>query len=453
MTITIIGTGYVGLTSAAILASAGYTVYALDIDEERLAIIRSGRSFFFEANLNPLIAAGIQAQTLIPTSSYKEAICQSDIIFSCVGTPDSPDGSSNLHYVFAAAEETAKQLNGRAAVYVQKSTVPVGTGQKIEQLFAKQHAAISYVSNPEFLREGTALLDSLWFDRVVVGSSNAAATDAVTALYKQVTAKREVIANIAGLSTPHNPAQGEYLTTSLNSAELIKVTANAFLATKITFANSIAKLADAAQADIKEVMRAVGADPRIGRSFLNAGRGYGGGCFPKDVSGLINSAADYGVDLPILHAVSTENESMPAYIIDKVTHIIGSLKGKRITVLGLAFKAGTSDVRKSPAIKIANLLADQSGAIVSVYDNIALEEQQTREDLHKDIKIITGDLTDAISKADAVFVATDWPEFTSHPASRYAKLMAGKVFVDCMNCFSPEAAKAAGLTYVGVGRS
>lgn len=453
MVITIIGAGYVGLTQATIFANAGFKVYALEVNQDRVDIIRSGRSFFYETNLDLLVENAIKSGSLIPTTSYEEALIDADVIFSCVGTPDNPDGSSNLTYVFDVVNKMIATVGDSSKILVQKSTVPVGTGEKIIKLLGDSGSNVSYVSNPEFLREGSALIDSLWFDRIVIGGNDKAARESVIDLYKHVTGQRNNIAARAGISTSgRDTKDGEYITTSVNSAELIKVTANAFLATKITFANSIAKLADATHADINEVMHAVGADPRIGRSFLNAGRGFGGGCFPKDVSGLISSGSEYGVEIDILHAVTQENESMPGYIVEKaIEHADGPLAGKNVTVLGLAYKAGTSDTRRSPSVKIANLLLERAGATVRVHDPIAMKDEQTMDVLADGITVVA-DLTEAIQDADAIFIATDWPEFTSLSASHYAELMSGTLFVDCMNSFSPEAIRAAGLTYVGVGR-
>lgn len=453
MVITIIGAGYVGLTQATIFANAGFKVYALELDQERVDIIKSGRSFFYEANLDPLVEKAVQSGSLIPTTSYEEALAEADIIFSCVGTPDNPDGSSNLTYVFDIVDKLIDTVGDSDKILVQKSTVPVGTGEKIIKKLHDRGSRVRYISNPEFLREGSALIDSLWFDRIVVGSNDKAAGRDVLDLYRQVSAQRGNIAARAGISIQGRSNQdGEYITTSVNSAELIKVTANAFLATKITFANSIAKLADASHADINEVMNAVGADPRIGRSFLNAGRGFGGGCFPKDVSGLISSGLEYGVEIDILHAVTDENDSMPGYIIEKATASAdGSLVGKKVTVLGLSYKAGTSDVRRSPSVIIANLLVERAGAIVRVHDPIAMQDPKTAEILVEEITVID-DLHEAVQDSDVLFIATDWPQFTSLPASDYAQMMSGKIFVDCMNCFSPDSIRAAGLTYVGVGR-
>lgn len=446
-TISIIGAGYVGLTTAALLAESGYNVYLVDINQERLSIIKSGRSFFFEEGLNPLIAHSIKNGVLHPTDSYENSIPKSDFVFSCVGTPDNPDGSSNLRYVFSAAEQASKLMKA-GGIYIQKSTVPVGTGAKIIEQCSLKAKKIAYISNPEFLREGTAIIDTLWFDRIVVGGDDKQAVEKVLNLYHTIEQNRDAIAARANIHAPNVSAGGIYISTNRDSAELIKVTANAFLALKISFANSIAKLADRTGADINEVMSAVGADRRIGRAFLNAGRGYGGGCFPKDVSGLISSANDHGVDMPIMVAATDVNESMPGYIAEKAQAALGTLRGKKVAVLGLAFKAGTSDTRRSPGVKIANIL-DKNGAKVRAFDPQA--NGDAKKDLRPDI-IICNSTETAIKDVDAVFVATEWPEFVALEPETLAKHMAGKVVVDGMNVFDKENFEKSGLVYIGVGR-
>lgn len=446
-TITVLGAGYVGLTSAALFAHAGYKVYLIEPNPERLSIIKKGRSFFYEEGLDPLIELAIQTKNLIPTNSYEKSIPESSVVFSCVGTPDNPDGSSNLTYVFDAAAQTMKYAKP-GLVYVQKSTVPVGTGRKIEAQFDENKKKIDYVSNPEFLREGTALYDTLFFDRVVVGGDDRESVDKVIDIYMELEQYRDHIAHIARIPTGSRGDQ--YIATTLNSAELIKVTSNAFLALKISFANSIAILADKAGADVVEVMDAVGADNRIGRAFLNAGRGYGGGCFPKDVSGLIASGLDYGVDLEIMQAAQAQNNKMPGYIIDRLQDTLGeSLKGKRIAVLGLAFKANTSDTRRSPGIAIANQLADY-GAIVAAYDPQGMHE--AKHDLTDEI-ILTESIDEAVTGADAVIIATEWKEFLDYPATDLAKHMKGTLVFDAVNQYSALTTRSAGLTYLGVGHT
>lgn len=443
-TIAVIGSGYVGVTTAAIAANSGYKVHLIDVNPARVDVLKTGKSFFYEEGIDNLLTEGIKSGNLLPSTDYSPGIAEAELIFSCVGTPDNPDGTSNLSYVFQAAKTAAETMKNDA-IYIQKSTVPVGTGRKVIKLLPD---SVRYVSNPEFLREGTAVFDTLFFDRIVVGSDDKNAAKTVAELYEAIQSKREETASLAAIDRPEKVSPEKYIVTNLESAELIKVTANAFLALKISFANSIAKLADEASADVIEVMDGVGADLRIGRAFLNAGRGYGGGCFPKDVSGLIGSAADFGVDMPILTAAQEVNASMPGYIASKAQAKLGTLTNKKVAVLGLAFKAGTSDARKSPGVKIANIL-NKSGASVKAYDPHANGE--AREELYEKVK--TCDTIDeAIRDADAIFIATDWPIFKELDLTYTAKLMNGKLLVDCMNCIDRTKAKAAKLDYLGVGR-
>lgn len=442
-TISVIGSGYVGVTTAAVAANSGFKVHLIDINKERINVLKSGRSFFYEEGIDALIKHGIDSGTLLPSTDYRKGVPDSDLVFSCVGTPDNPDGSSNLEYVFAAAK-TASPLMKKGAVYAQKSTVPVGTGKKVIKLLPK---SVSYVSNPEFLREGTAVYDTLYFDRIVAGGSNIDAVDSIIDMYKTIEAHRDSTAKRAGIGSVAD--QGQYIRTNLQSAELIKVTANAFLSLKISFANSIAKLADHAGADVKDVMDAVGADKRIGRAFLDAGRGYGGGCFPKDISGLISSSTEHGVDLSIMVAADDVNDSMPGYIANKAQEQLGgSLKDKKVALLGLAFKPGTSDARRSPGVKLANIL-DKAGASVIAYDPHANGE--AKEDLRKSVTVAKT-LQEAIKKSEAVFIATDWDEFHELEPKEFVRSMSGTLFVDAVNSFDISKIEDAGLQYIGVGR-
>lgn len=447
MQITVIGAGYVGLTTAALLSHAGYKVNLIEINKDRLKSIKNGRSFFYEQGLDPIIELAIKNKTLLPTDLYDKSITDSEIVFSCVGTPDNPDGSSNLSYVFDAAKESAKYLKP-GSFYVQKSTVPVGTGEKIIDMFSKLKNKVSYVSNPEFLREGTALFDTLYFDRVVAGGDDKKAVEKVLDVYRELEKNSSKIAKLAKVTIKEH--QGQYISTNLNSAELIKVTSNAFLALKISFANSIAKLADKVNADINEVMDAVGADKRIGRAFLNAGRGYGGGCFPKDVSGLIDSGMQHGVNLDIMTSAQEVNQSMPGYIIEKLQNNIGgSLSNKKVAVLGLAFKAGTSDVRRSPGVHLANTL-HKAGALVIAHDPQANKEAE--EDLLRGISLCNS-TKKAVSNADAIILATDWPEFLKIDQKEYLELCSKDcIFVDAVNAMNRETIEGIGLRYIGVGR-
>lgn len=445
-TIAVIGCGYVGLTTAALFAACGLKVYAVEINPERLKAIQSGRSFFYEAGIQQLLKAGLDNGTLVPTSDYELAIPPADFVISCVGTPDNDDGSANLSYVFGAAEQAARLMKS-GAVYVQKSTVPVGTGAAVQSTLTGIPNPISYVSNPEFLRESSAINDALWPDRVVTGGTDIAAADAVLNLYRHIERNRDKLATLCELVPPKTTPDIRYVTTSLASAELIKVSSNAFLALKISFANSIAKLADQAGADVTEVMAVVGGDSRIGKEFLNAGRGYGGGCFPKDVSGLIRSAEDHGVDMEIMRAVEAVNESMPHYAINKAMLAHGSsLAGSRIAVLGLAFKAGTSDTRRSPGITIANTLQSM-GATVKAYDPQAMDES---DELHSHI-VRSASLEEAVQEAEIVFVTTDWPHFQNRDLYQLAHAHGVGLVVDCMNCLNPDDWNN-GVRYIGIGR-
>ena len=448
MKIVVIGSGYVGTTAAAIFSVAGHEVTAIDIDQTKVDILNSGKAPFFEEGLDNLISEGIQTGSLKATASYEGAVREADVIFSCVGTPDNPDGSSNLTYVFSAAEEAAKYMKP-GAVFVQKSTVPVGTGREVIKRLPESS---SYVSNPEFLRESTAVHDTIFFDRVVAGGDDEDANKTILNLHKTVEGHSTDIANISGIDIDFsklNQHSGEYVSTHLESAELIKVTANAFLALKISFANSIAQLADVTNADIKEVMGVVGSDNRIGRAFFNAGRGYGGGCFPKDVSGLISSAASFGVDMPIMTAASDVNSQMPSYIVDRIKERYPEgLNGVPVAVLGLAFKAGTSDARKSPAVKLANLLIKE-GAKVIAYDPQATEE--AKPDLHESVTIVES-LDEAVAESKIVLIATDWPEFKE--VSKWLPNANGiELLVDSVNCVSPEDIATIDVQYMGVGKS
>ena len=438
-TIAVIGSGYVGVSTAAVAANAGYKVYLIDVDPERINVLKTGKSFFYEEGMDELLTEAIDSGSLFPTLKYDPAIREADIVFSCVGTPDNPDGSSNLEYVFSAAN-TAAPLLKSSAIYVQKSTVPVGTGKQVRQSLPE---SIKYVSNPEFLREAKAVYDTLHFDRVVAGSDEESAIEEVFDIYRAIDEHRERIAEISGVKV-ETPSHGKYIATNLESAELIKVTSNAFLALKISFANSIAKLADASGANIEQVMNAVGDDQRIGGSFFNAGRGYGGGCFPKDVAGLISSSTTYGVEQPILTAAQDINESMAGYIVEKAHVAASDLKGKKIAVLGLAFKAGTSDARKSPGVKIANILA-KLGADVNAFDPKANEEAE--EELRSGV-VICDDISSAVSEVEIIFITTEWQELLDFDYSKTS----GTILIDAVNGLTPSDFAESQLRYIGVGK-
>ncbi len=456
--IAIVGIGYVGLSFAAVLSNCGYKVYAFDVDEKKVELLNQGKAFFSEKGLDGLISSGVKRGNLIGSTEFDKFLPKADIIFSCVGTPDLPDGSSNLTFIFDVARIVAEFAKD-GVVYVQKSTVPVGTGREVMKVVNQENPKLkfSYVSNPEFLSEGSAVYDTFMMDRVVLGSDDKKAIDYVLGLYKSIQdcssiVKLKDVSDFAHIyRAKQNGHQEEFkeVKTSLESAELIKVTSNALLSLKISFANSIALLCDEVGADINEVMDGVGMDKRIGRSFLYAGRGYGGGCFPKDVSGLISVAKKHKVDLPIMEASVCVNEQMPEIIVEKTKSKLGDLEGKKVALLGLSFKPGTSDVRKSPAIKLARLFINE-GCFVCTYDPKAMQE--AKQSLGDDVVFV--DSTEkALSGSDFVCIATEWPEFTEFDFVKVKNKMVGSLIVDCQNRLDKEKLKKEGFEYIGVGRS
>ncbi len=460
MTITIIGSGYVGTTFAAILSNCGYKVYALDINPKIIESLKNKKAHFFEVGLNDFVKKGIESGNLIPTTSYKDSIANSDVVFSCVGTPDNPDGSSNLTYVFDSALEAAKYAK-EGLIYVQKSTVPVGTGKRVLEKVKKANPnlLIHYISNPEFLREGSAVFDTFLTDRVVVGGEHKQSIKTVLDIHKKVSeyatkidfSLYEEFANVFSdkiQNIDEKIKDIKYLSTSLESAELIKVTANAFLALKISFANSVAKLAQKFDADVNEVMDGVGSDARIGRSFLYAGLGWGGGCFPKDVSGLISLFEQNNIQNPIMDAAVSENHSMAAYLIGLMENELGSLKNKKIAILGLAFKSGTSDCRRSPSINLANELI-KKGAVVSAFDPKANSEAMEYIDSEVKVKDSAEDL---LKNIDSVVIATEWPEFKEYDWKNLLGEISTKTIFDARNILDKQKLQKIGYKYVGIGK-
>ncbi len=450
------GIGYVGLSFAAVLSNCGYKVFAFDIDEQKVDLLNKGKAFFSEKGLDKLIASGVKKGNLIGTTDYEKYLKNADIIFSCVGTPDLPDGSSDLSFVFDVAR-IVSQLAKDGVVYVQKSTVPVGTGREVMKVVSQENPKLkfSYVSNPEFLSEGSSVYDTFMTDRVVLGSDDEKAIEYVLGLYKSIQECSSIVnlkdvsdfAHIYRAKQNGNEIGFKEVKTSLESAELIKVTSNALLSLKISFANSIAILCDEVGADINEVMDGVGMDKRIGRSFLYAGRGYGGGCFPKDVSGLLSVAKKHKINLPIMEASVSVNEHMPELIIDKVKKKLGSLEGEKVALLGLSFKPGTSDVRRSPALKLAELFVKE-GCFVCAYDPEAMDE--AKKELGDSV-IFMSSTKEAISECDFVCIATEWPEFSEFDFSKIT--IKKKLIVDCQNRLDKEKVKKQGFNYIGVGRA
>lgn len=459
--ITIVGTGYVGLTTAVMLANAGYKVFTLDIDQKKIDVVKTGKSYFYEPSLDIFVEKAIKSGNLIPTTSYKEAIPSTDIVLSCVGTPDREDGSSNLDYIFAAAESVVTNTK-KDLIYVQKSTVPVGTGKSLLKFMKGKNAKVTmhYVSNPEFLAESTAVFDTLFFDRLVVGADNEEARKIVVNIFKDLDSYAKGLEdqhfgdyigtykNFSKKDLFSKTFEEKVISTNIESAELIKVTANAFLALKISFANSIAKLADVSGANISQVMDGVGSDIRIGRSFLYAGLGWGGGCFPKDVHGLIHTAKEHGVELSIMNKAVDVNNSMVPYTFNKLKKLKLDKKSDFVTVLGLSFKAGTSDVRKSQSIKLANYIREKGYKVVA-YDPHAMEE--AKELLNKQITL-KQTIEEAIDGTSCVILATEWKEFINFNWEINSKLFKKKNIIDARNKLNQSQLTKQGFVYCGIGQ-
>lgn len=458
--ISIVGTGYVGLTTAAIFANCGYKTYTIDRNQDKLDIIKSGRSYFYEAGLDHLVKSGLDKKTLIPTLSYKEAISDSQIVFICVGTPSNRDGSVDLSNVFQAIKKILLVAKNDLII-VQKSTVPIETGKRIKKIvkdFNKNNLRIDFVSSPEFLRESSAVFDTLYFDRLVVGSNDDYAREKIVDIYRNVAnfAKNfdyKSISDYAFLNI--NPKYIENLAefenrvirTNLESAELIKVASNSFLSLKISFANTLSRICAKTGASVQEVTNGIGSDPRIGKAFLSAGLGYGGGCFPKDVMGMINTANAYDVDFGILDQVEKVNNTQIYFAINKIKQLLNDdLRKKKVAFLGLSFKPGTSDIRKSPSIHLIEKLLYEEMSI-KAYDPQAIEETQ-KELEHPNLEYYSK-MTDIFEDADIIILGTEWKEFIDfNYTSIKSKLKQAKI-LDARNVLNHKKLKEAGFEVLG----
>ncbi|MSZ96912.1 MAG: nucleotide sugar dehydrogenase [Actinobacteria bacterium] len=418
------GTGYVGLASGACLSSLGHTVVCLDIDEAKISLLRNGQIPIVENGLAELVTSGIAMKTLSFTTEISESIPSADVVFLCLPTPQDDDGSADLSYVEKAVADIRTELKP-GAILVNKSTVPVGTAVRVQEILKRDDVHV--VSNPEFLRQGTAVHDFLHPSRVVIGGDNESATAAVAALY-------------AGVDAP-------ILQMKTASAEALKYAANAFLATKLTFINAMADICEAVGADIFDVAAGIGMDPRIGSDMLRAGPGWGGSCFPKDTRALVSIAADGGYDFALLRGVIETNDQHYARIADKVIEECGgSVAGKVVASWGLTFKAETDDLRDSPAIKILTVL-HEAGAIVRAYDPTAKKPYVA----YPWIQVATSAL-EVCEGADVLAVLTEWNEFVSVDPQAVGQRLQAKMVVDGRNVLNREAWQAAGFTYRGVGR-
>ncbi len=428
--ICLIGTGYVGLVTGTCFADLGNQVICLDIDEPKIAQLQRGEMPIYEPGLKELVARNVAAHRLTFTTSYPDAITNADFIFIAVNTPPSPDGEADLQYVRSAAESIAQVLN-HYAIIVNKSTVPVGTGDAVAEILEangkKPGIDFDIVSNPEFLAEGTAVHDFMQPDRVVLGGTNPEAVNKVAQLYL--------------------PLRCTIMTTDLRTAEMIKYASNAFLATRISFINEIATICEKVGADVKEVAAGMGMDRRIGRAFLNAGLGYGGSCFPKDVKALTWMAEINGCHPQLLRSVMEINRDMRRQVLTKLRELLGGVRGKTIAIWGLAFKPNTDDVREAPALDIIHLLQTE-GAKIRAYDPVAIEP--ARRVLNHVTFCENAYAT--VENADALVLITEWNEFKQVDLGRVAQLMKQKVLIDGRNLYEPHQMRALGFTYRGIGR-
>jgi len=431
MRIAMIGTGYVGLVSAACLAEFGHEVACVDKDGAKIAELNSGRIPIFEPGLDEVVAASVKSGRLSFAESIAGVVPDADAVFIAVGTPSRRgDGHADLSFVFSAAEEIAASLGGYTVI-ITKSTVPVGTSRKVEEIIRQLRptAEFDVASNPEFLREGSAIEDFRRPDRVVVGCDTERARNVVKEVYRPLYLNETPI-----------------LFTSRESAELIKYAANAFLATKITFINEMADLCEKLGGDVQDVARGIGLDGRIGAKFLHAGPGYGGSCFPKDTLALLKTSVQAGAPARIVETVVAVNEARKEYMARKIIEAFGGVKNKTVAVLGLTFKPNTDDMREAPSLVILPLL-QAGGAHVRAYDPEGGREAAKLLDVE-----LCQDTYQAIDGADGVVILTEWNEFRALDLARVKSLLARPLMVDLRNIYRPKQMVEAGFTYVSIGR-
>ena len=434
MKVAVIGTGYVGLVSGACFADFGHTVTCVDKDATKIDRLHQGIMPIYEPGLDTLVASNVDEGRLFFTTEAKDAIAEADAVFIAVGTPSRRgDGHADLSFVYAVAEEIADLMDGFTVV-VTKSTVPVGTGDEVEEIICKKRpdGDFAVVSNPEFLREGAAIKDFKIPDRVVVGTDDERAKELMRELYRPLFLNETPI-----------------LFTNRRTSELIKYAANAFLAVKITFINEMADLCEKVGANVQEVSRGIGLDGRIGSKFLNAGPGYGGSCFPKDTLALTKTANDYDSPVRIVDTVVEVNAARKKAMAEKIIQAMaGDVSGKTIGVLGLAFKQNTDDMRDAPSLDILPILT-AAGAKVKAFDPEAMDEAKH---LLEDIEY-AGNAYDAAEQADALVIITEWDQFRALDLKRVKDAMAGNVLVDLRNIYTPADAGKYGFAYTSIGRA
>ncbi len=463
MKVCVIGTGYVGLVTGVCLANCGHHVICVDNNEEKVKLMKSGQSPIYEPGLPELMQACSQAGKLEFTSDLGYGVEHGDILFIAVGTPPLPTGESDTRYVEAVARGIGAHLSKGYKVIVNKSTVPIGSGDWVrmivldgigerqkalvgagsvsgEAALAGIEAEFDVVSNPEFLREGSAVFDTFNPDRIVLGSNSQKAIAMMQELYQPIVSRT--------FAEDQNLPPVPVVVTDLSSAEMIKYAANAFLATKISFINEVANICDRVGADVTQVAKGIGLDSRIGNKFLQAGIGWGGSCFPKDVSALIHTAEDYNYEAQLLKAAVSVNERQKMSAIEKLQHELKILKGKTVGLLGLTFKPDTDDMRDAPSLILIEQL-NRLGAKVKAYDPI-ISQSGMRHGLSN--VIVETDAEMLADGCDALVLVTDWKQFTTLDFASMAKRMPNPVIIDGRNFLDPKVIEAAGLRYVGIGR-
>jgi len=429
-----IGAGYVGLVSGACFAEFGAYVTCLDVDDSKINDLNNGKIPIYEPGLNDLVARNVEAGRLKFTTEFPKAISRADLVFIAVGTPSRHgDGHADLKYVYAAAKQIAKYLDGYTVI-VDKSTVPVGTARQVQRIIKDENpkADFDVASNPEFLREGAAISDFMRPDRVVLGVESERAEALLRGLYR-----------------PINLIEAPIHVTNLESAELVKYASNAFLATKISFINEISTLCEKVGADVHAVAKGMGLDGRIGRKFLHAGPGYGGSCFPKDALALVRIAQEHGVSSRIVESVIEVNSAQKARMVGKIRKALGgSETGKTLAILGLTFKPETDDMRDSPSLSILPTLMEK-GALIKAHDPEGMEE--AKEMLPEGVRYCNS-ANEALQDADAVVILTEWNAYRGLDLKEVKSLMKGNVFIDLRNVYEPQQMQDAGFQYSCVGR-
>jgi UDPglucose 6-dehydrogenase len=427
MNVTVIGTGYVGLVSGACLAELGHQVTCVDSDQGKLDRLKQGVMPIFEPGLEEFVKRNYEIGRLQFTSSYAEAIPGAEVISIAVGTPSADDGSVDLSYVESAARSIGEHLNGYAVI-ADKSTVPVGTAERVARIIREVYAGeFAVVSNPEFLREGHAVKDFMDPSRIVIGADDSKAEEVIQRMYSFIDCQK--------------------ISMCVRSAELTKYAANAFLATKISFINEMAHLANEFGADIEEIAKGIGTDPRIGKEFLRAGLGWGGSCFPKDVRAILWAAKSKDHPMPVVQAASEMNHRAKDWVVEQLEKKLGGLAGKKIGVLGISFKNNTDDTRESAALHLIGVLHGK-GATVIAYDPEAVIYEEAKKSWMRRVE----DVYEAVREADAVLIATEWDEFRMIDPAKMKELMKGTLIFDGRNLLDPSRIRATGFEYIGVGR-